>query len=277
METAVLMDVDATLTPPRQPLNEEVANVLKHINIPFYLVAGSHLSILQKQFFEPLYKFGFRKQFETFISNGAILYRCDYSSGISVNLVSEFNFREYLGDKDYNFLVNVLEKTLKTGEFKMPNSIKIIGNRIVDRVSMINFCPMGRDEKSEDKAAQDNRKNFVAFDKENNFRQRVMNHLNRELSDLISDKKLKITLGGQTSFDIGVEGKDKTNALYTLLERGFDRIVFIGDALFEGGNDAVMREFVENWPSDNPCPVETIQTSSWKKTIEILRKLKFVS
>jgi len=139
METAVLMDVDATLTPPRQPLNEEVANVLKHINIPFYLVAGSHLSILQKQFFEPLYKFGFRKQFETFISNGAILYRCDYSSGISVNLVSEFNFREYLGDKDYNFLVNVLEKTLKTGEFKMPNSIKIIGNRIVDRVSMINF------------------------------------------------------------------------------------------------------------------------------------------
>ncbi len=38
-------------------------------------------------------------------------------------------------------------------------------------------------------------------------------------------------LGGQTSFDIGIEGEDKTKPIRQLIAAGYKNIVFIGDAL----------------------------------------------
>ena len=104
-----------------------------------------------------------------------------------------------------------------------------------------------------------------------------MDHLNQELSTLISKRLLRITLGGQTSLDIGIADQDKTNAVRTMLQNSVERLVFIGDALFEGGNDAAINKFIEDWPSDSRCPVEAIQTNSWKETMEILKKLEFIS
>lgn len=276
MKAAVMMDIDNTLTPPRQPLNETMAGVLKRLSVPFYVVAGSHFSLLQKQFFEPLYKFGFRKQFEAFVSNGAIHYRCDYSKKMSIELVSEFSIRDYLGNDDYNFLMDVLTKTMELQEFKILPPLKVLGETIVDRISMINFCPIGRVE-VEDSKVQQNRKKFVGFDRTHGFRQKIMILLNKELSPLINKHHLRIMLGGQTSFDIGIADQDKSNAIRTLLQDGVNKLVFIGDALFEGGNDATIRKFIEKWPSKSQCPVEAIQTNSWNETIEILYKLKFIS
>ncbi len=276
MRTAIMFDVDSTLTPPRQPINETMVEILKNLDVAFHVVAGSHLLLLKEQFFNPLYKYGFRKQFSAFVSNGAIHYKCDYSKNMSIELVSEFNIKKYLGENDYNFLINVLKKTLELKEFQLLPPIKIIGERIADRISMINLCPIGRVEQ-ENKDAQVNRKNFSEFDKKNNYRKKIMQHLNQELSSLINKKNLVIMLGGQTSFDIGIVDQDKTNAIRTLLKEGVERLIFIGDALFEGGNDAAIRKFVEKWPTDSNCPVEAIETDSWENTIEILRKLKFIS
>ncbi|MEW6089093.1 MAG: HAD-IIB family hydrolase [bacterium] len=276
MQTAIMFDVDNTLTPPRQPINETMAEILKHLSVPFHVVAGSHRSLLEKQFFKPLYNFGFRGQFSAFVSNGAIHYKCDYSNDMSIELVSQFNIRQYLGETDYNFLMKVLEKTLGLQEFHLPKSLKIIGERITDRISMINFCPIGRVEQ-EDLEVQINRKNFSEFDRINGYRQKIMSYLNQELSTLINRRGLIITLGGQTSFDIGIIDQDKTNAIRTLLKEGTERLIFIGDALFEGGNDAAIKKFIEKWPSKTKCPVEAIQTNSWKETIEILRKYKYIS
>ncbi|MBI4825204.1 MAG: hypothetical protein HY807_02095 [Nitrospirae bacterium] len=275
MKTALALDIDSTLTPPRQPITAQMADVLGRLNVPFYVAAGSHFSLLQGQFFTPLYGHGFRGRFDAFVSNGAVHYHCDYSKEMSIELVSEFNIRNHLGENDYRRLMDVLAKTLNMEEFQLPADLNIVDNRIVDRVSMINLCPIGRLE-HEGPDAVLNRERFVSFDQSAGYREKVMQHLNLALSSLIKEKHLHITLGGQTSFDIGISGEDKTKPVRKLLEEGFNKVVFIGDALFKGGNDAAVNELIDTWPAGSECPVEAIQTGSWLETIEIFKKRSFL-
>lgn len=275
MKTALALDIDSTLTPPRQPITAQMVEVLTRLNVPFYVAAGSHFSLLQGQFFKPLYHHGFRGQFDAFVSNGAVHYHCDYSKEMSIKLVSEFNIRNYLGENDYSRLMDVLAEPLKMQEFQLPADLTIVDNRIVDRVSMINLCPIGRLE-LEGPDAVYNREQFVSFDRSVGYRQKVMEYLNLSLSSLIKEKHLHITLGGQTSFDIGISGEDKTKPVRKLLEEGFEKVIFIGDALFKGGNDAAVNELIDTWPTGPECPVEAIQTSSWLETIEIFKKKGFL-
>ena len=275
MNTALLFDIDNTLTPPRQPLNEEMTEVLKRLSVPFHIVAGSHLKILLGQFFEPLYQYGFRKQFDAFINLGGVHYRCDYSQGMSLEVISAFDMRGHLGDADFNFLMGVLQDTLALAEFALPPPLKILGETITYRGAMINLCPIGRTE-HESPAYRANRNYFAEFDLANSYRQKMMEHLRMELERLIEERDLTIVLGGQTSFDISVSSRDKTYAVHTLLAKGTERVIFIGDALFEGGNDASIRELAESWASETVCPLETIQVESWTDTIKQLCELGFV-
>lgn len=285
VRTALVFDIDGTLTAHRQPIDQVMADILINLSVPFFVAAGSSFEMLKGQFFEPLYELGFRGQFDAFISNGAIQFHCDYSQNMSIEFESEFNLRDELGENDYAFLLDKLAETLNMDDLQLPPSLDVVENRIVDRVSMINLCPMGRLNR-EDAAAQKNRDAFVAFDATNNYRLGILNHLNHELSDLIASKQLKITLGGQTSFDIGIVGQDKTKPIRMLLDDGFKKIIFIGDALFEGGNDAAIAEFIEKWPSDSKCPVLAEQVdkpyitakNGPKKptTIGVLRELKLL-
>jgi phosphomannomutase len=265
-KTALILDIDNTLTPPRLPLTEPMAHILDQLLVPFHVAAGSHLELLRPQFFEPLYRFGFRKHFDAFISLGGVHYRCDYSTEMGLEVVSSFDIREHLGEEDYGRLVRVLEETLARPEFRLPAPVRVIGETITCRGPMVNFCPAGRarDETPEYRA---NRDAFVSFDTAEGYRQRVMERLMTELAPLVERRELRIVLGGQTSFDISIEGRDKTYAVRRLLADGFDRLVFMGDALFEGGNDAPIRHFVERWRGEGPCPVEAVQVEDWRDTV----------
>ena len=275
MKTAALFDIDNTLTPPREPLQAEMVTILSRLRVPFHVAAGSDLPLIKDQFLEPLLRFGFRGQFEAFLSNGAIHYRCDYSETMSIQVVSAFNIREYLGEDDYEFLMSVLKRTLEDTGYQLSPNLKVLGDRIVDRGSMINLAPIGRltQETAESFA---NRKTFVEFDSETGYRKKILNHLQKELARLIDQKQLSITLGGQTSFDIGVVGKDKTNSVRTLVTKGYEKVIFFGDALFEGGNDHVMQKFVNEWKGPGQCPLETVQVKGWKDTIDKLYEYEFL-
>src|SRR5262249_17938955 len=145
--------------------------VLSGLRVPFHVAAGSDLPLIKDQFLEPLSKFGFRGQFEAFLSNGAIHYRCDYSETMSIQVVSAFNIRAYLGEDDYEFLMSVLRRTLEDPDYQLPPNLKVLGERIVDRGSMINLAPIGRltQETAESFA---NRKAFVEFDSTIGYRKK---------------------------------------------------------------------------------------------------------
>lgn len=276
VNTVLLFDIDNTLTPPRQPLEQSMVAILNGLTVPFHVAAGSHIELLRDQFFEPLYEFGFRKRFDAFISNGGVHYRCDYSKEMSLQIVSAFDIRDHIGEANYESLTKVLEKAREMPEFRLPPSFEVMGETITYRGSMINFVPIGRIEgySAQYKRSRDN---FVEYDHATGYRSKMMDHLRRELSFLIESHQLTISLGGQTSFDINIATKDKGNAVWTLLNHGVEKIVFFGDALFEGGNDAPIREIAENWPSTTPCPLEAIQVSNWDDTIARLHAMKFIA
>jgi len=277
MTTAILFDIDSTLTPPRQPIKKEMVEILMRLSVPFHVAAGSHIELVQDQFLTPLYDFGYRGQFEAFLSNGAIHYSCDYSRGISVKIVSEFNLREYLGESDYGLIISTLKRILRLKKFKLGDDLQVMGQRITDRGSMINFCPIGR-VMVEDAEVSNNRANFVNYDRTHGYRKMVVDYLSHELARLVNTRHLSIALGGQTSFDIGVSMHDKSTALRTLLKIGsISHIVFVGDALFRGGNDEPVLFFIESWDSAEPCPVEAVQVESWRDTIDILHARGFVN
>ncbi len=281
MKTVLVFDIDNTLTPPRQPIKQDMADVLNNLKVPFFVAAGTHYSLLEDQFFKPLYDCGFRGQFDAFVGNGASQFHCDYSNGMSIMLISEFNMRKYLGEDDYRHLTKTLEEILEMDEFKLPPKIKIFDARVADRGSMFNLCPIGRMlDKNNDSANKEyfvSRENFVKFDRASGYRGKVIRYLKQKLSPLIKNKGLNITLGGQTSFDIGIAGEDKTKPIRTLLGEGFERVIFIGDALFEGGNDAAINDFIKTWPAESKCPVEAIQVNSWQETLNIPRNLGFLN
>ena len=154
----------------------------------------------------------------------------------------------------------------------MPASIKVTGEQIIERGSMVNFAPIGRPGRVQlTKTDLSNRGNFVDFDRAKNYRAGVLKYLETELADLTKVKKLKFMFGGQTSFDIVIKGMDKTNPIKILLKRGYGRIVFLGDALFKGGNDSVVMDFINEWDGPKPCPVVAIKVESWRNTIDQFR------
>ena len=265
-KTALILDIDNTLTPPRRPLTEAMVHILDRLLVPFHVAAGSHLELLRGQFFEPLYRYGFRKQFEAFISLGGVHYRCDYSRGMGMEVVSTFDIREHLGEEDYGRLIRALEETLAHPQFRLPAPVRVVGETITCRGPMVNLCPAGRARVESDEYRA-NREAFVKFDEADGYRQRMMERLRSELAPLVEQRQLRIVLGGQTSFDISIEGRDKTYAVRRLLEDGYESLVFMGDALFEGGNDAPIRHFVERWGGDGPCPVEAVQVESYHDTV----------
>jgi len=271
---AILMDIDGTLTPPRRPIEREMVDALGALRVPFGVAAGSHLAMLRSQFFEPLWELGLRRDFDAYLSNGATRYACRYSQGPAVELVEDFSIREHLGEADYATLMDVLHTVLRAPEFAIPAELRPFPGEttIVDRGSMVNFTPMGRPTGDVGDRARTKREGFAAWDRETGYRARVLAFLGGALERLARDRQLTLLLGGQTSFDLVIEGKDKTNAVRSVLAEGFDRVVFFGDALGGNGNDSVIRLFVEQWRGDGPCPLTAVEVNGWRDTIAQFRR-----
>jgi hypothetical protein len=73
-----------------------------------------------------------------------------------------------------------------------------------------------------------------------------------------------------------IEGNDKSYAIDTLLKEGYEKLIFMGDALFEGGNDEAIIHYINRWSKDTLCPVQAIQVNGWEETIQYLNKKGFI-
>lgn len=268
-KTVLLFDIDGTLTPPRRGLPEAMAQALDQLNVPFHVAAGSDLALVEPQFLKPLWESGFRRDFEAFVNNGAAHYACNFSQGYSLDPVTSFDFKQHLGEEDFKLLLDEIQAVLKHPDYALDPPIDVIGRQLKDRGSMVNFTPIGRpDGHALSDEAIANREAFVEFDRSTDFRRRVVDRLSSRLSRLIEEKNLRIMLGGETSFDIVIKGRDKTFPVRKLMERGCERIVFIGDALFPGGNDSVILDFIREWKDSTPCPLEAIRVGGWEETLK---------
>lgn len=206
-----LFDVDGTLTPSRLKISEEMKQALRKLKEKVYIgfVGGSDLSKQKEQVGDDIlefFDFGFPE-------NGVSFYR-------GTKLVSQESILEFLGDKNYNNFVNFCLKYI--ADVNIP---KKRGTFIELRKSMINISLIGRN------CTQEERIEFFNLDKEKGFRKQMVDALNKEFSNL----GLQYSIGGQISIDCFPRGWDKTYCLRHVPE--FEKIVFFGDMVHEGGND----------------------------------------
>ena len=269
MTLAIVFDIDNTLTPPREALDRDMAERLSRLARPFALAAGSDLGLLMSQFFEPLHAYGYRGEFDAFICNGASRYRCRCADRLSVTPVDEFSLAEHLGASRFAVLTGLLEQLLDSPAFALAADVPVVGPRLIDRQAMINIAPSGRQRGALSAEARASRDRFVAFDQRTGYRERLLGVLRAELDRALPGNDLLLTLGGQTSFDLVVRGRDKSFAVRTLLDEGAEHVTYVGDALFPGGNDAAVSDFVAAWPGGN-CPVDVIQVSDHHHTARLM-------
>ncbi len=268
---AVLLDIDGTLTPPRQRLLPPMAAALRGLRVPFHVAAGSDLALVRPQFLDPLWEAGYRGGFEAFVSNGAAHYRCDYGPTLAIAKRSEFDLRRHFGDEAFARLLAAVEEVLDSADFALAPPIEVIGERLVNRGGMLNVTPIGRPRGELSAAARRNREHFAGFDRDRRYRRRMLEVFQERLAWAVEEKALRMMLGGETSFDFVVDRMDKTNAVRSLLAMGIERVVFVGDALFEGGNDEVIAGYIAAWRGEGACPLEAVAVAGWEETIQVFR------
>jgi hydroxymethylpyrimidine pyrophosphatase-like HAD family hydrolase len=270
-ESALVFDIDNTLTPPRLPLEVEMADALRDLRVPFALAAGSDLPLLEHQFFGPLHSFGFRGVFDAFVCNGASRYRCTYEEPtFHLECIDDFSLEKAIGKEPYATLLSVLRSSLSLDEFRLPSFVGVIGDQLIQRGSMVNLAPIGRPKGALSAAARANRDAFVPYDRKSGYRERLLVHLREAIDRALPANNLFVTFGGQTSFDIGLRGRDKSFAIRRLLAEGVAHVTYFGDALYPGGNDVAVLDYQATLGADRN-KLTVVQVDGYHETLQLLR------
>jgi phosphomannomutase len=228
MKQIVLYDMDGTLTPPREPLEESLVPVLEQLSevADIGIVTGSDYDYLKQQVGLLLDHSKIRKKLHLLPCNGTKHYYPPSNNYEEHKLVSKRNMIDELGRRHFQQLMLILiEQQANFSNERFP----LTGHFINYRGSMINWCPIGRNAEAED------RQFFVDYD--NSFtptiREKYLDRL-RHYTGLKRILNIQIKLGGDTSFDIFPTGWDKTYCLQHFPDHVH---WFVGDRCGKNGND----------------------------------------
>lgn len=253
-----LFDIDGTLTEARKPITKDMIETLNKLSYKgkIGLVTGSGFDYVKEQILNHIDEL----KFDNLIKNLLIL-PCN---GTKLFIFTEKNWHEdfsmnikkILSQNTYNTLI----KLLLEFQLKFISSFEnqpLTGNFISYRESLVNWSPIGRDAKDEE------RKWFIEFDKKYDFRNKTIVELKSEaIKNNINFFDIK--LGGDTSFDIFPIGWDKTFALNHFNDES--ELFFFGDRCFEGGNDYELFQKINEIKSENAFHVKNYQ-----HTIQLLK------
>jgi phosphomannomutase len=219
----LLFDVDGTLTPPRNKIENEMLECLKKLkenpNFELGFVGGSDLNKQIEQLGqENFYLFNWR-----FSENGLLGYHNE-------DLIHQRSFVEELGEDVFKKFINNCLMILATVDCPVKR-----GTFIEYRNGMLNISPVGR------ACSQAEREEFNIYDQENNLRDNIIQQLkkfwdNECKCEKLTAPELQYSIGGQISIDIFPKGWDKTYCLQ-FLEGKYEENHFFGDKTDAGGND----------------------------------------
>jgi len=222
--SALLFDMDGTLTDARQPITNDVVEALGDIKtgIKRYLVTGSDLLKVEQQIPHSLLLRLFDR---VYTCNGTRVYNCnldmDESLSIEPELIHKVALIDHYSEADLNHVMNILLKTAANTHTKVKT-----GTFVEWRESQINFSVVGRD------CTTAQREDYVKWDKKSGERKKIIDQLREEFKGW----GLSFRLGGQISIDITRDGWDKSYAFTNMVESP-DQCVFFGDKICVDGND----------------------------------------
>ena len=242
MKRLIVFDLDGTLAPSKSALDEETAALLHDLLgiVKVAVISGGAWSQFEKQLLSDI-------PHDDSLANLSLLPTCgtkffqysgDWKQVYSEDLTAEQR------EKIIDSVKNATEKAGFRAE-------KVWGEVIEDRGSQITFSALGQQAPLEEKEKWDadfsKRKKIAAI-----------------LETLIPE--FSIRMGGATSIDVTKPGIDKAygiRKLRDILHISLKEMVYIGDALFPGGNDypaeqAGVVSIPVRGPSDTNLVIETI-------------------
>ena len=216
----VAFDLDGTLADSKQAIDREMGDLLSRLLrvAKVAIISGGDWPQFEQQFVGNLPKdIDFAKLF-LLPTSGTKLYRYD--------MVWHRIYSEEFSEAERGHILRVLEDTVTATGFSSEQSW---GEKIEDRGSQITYSGLGQQAPLDAKRAWD-----ADFAKRKRFQ--------AALGPLLPG--FAVNVGGSTSIDITREGVDKAYGMRKLAGIAgvpIDDMIFVGDALYPGGNDFPVR------------------------------------
>lgn len=221
MKKLIIFDLDGTLAKSKTAIDSEMAHLFKELLevVQVSIISGGDWPQFETQVLAHLPQ-------ESSLKNLTILPTCGTKF---FQYKSEWIrlYEERFTNEEKDKILKELIGTLELVDFEIPQTW---GEQIEDRGSQITFSALGQKAPLEEKKKWDP-----------NFKKRTK--VVELLTPLLPE--FSIGMGGTTSIDIVKPGIDKAYGIHKLkdvLKLEVSEILFIGDALFEGGNDYPARK-----------------------------------
>ena len=216
MKKLIIFDLDGTLAKSKSPIDQEMAELLKSLLdvAQVSIISGGDWPQFQKQVLDHLPKNSLFQKLSILPTCGTKFYQYkdDWKELYEENFTVE----------EKKQILESLNEAIKNSKLKIK---KTWGEQIEDRGSQITFSALGQEAPLAEKKGWDD--DFAK-------RKKIVEPLKKSLKDF------SIGMGGTTSIDITKPGIDKAygiNKLKEILNIEIPEMLFVGDALFEGGND----------------------------------------
>ncbi len=222
----IVFDMDGTLTPSKSIADREMVGFLlrllekKHVAV----IGGGKYALFREQLLGPLPRRDARlKNLFLFPTTANAFYR--YENGWKN--IYKFN----LSRREKTKIRKAFKEVFREVGYLPPE--KVYGTTLEDRMTQMSFSPLGQDivKALGEKGIQLKEE----WKKENN-------RLRLKIAKLLQKKlpHLEVRVGGITTIDITRKGGDKAYGIHQIKEYlhvPIARMLFIGDALYPGGND----------------------------------------
>ncbi|AMR34615.1 HAD family hydrolase [Mucilaginibacter sp. PAMC 26640] len=220
MKKLVIFDLDGTLAESKAAIDEEMANTLSNLLkvAKVAIISGGDWPQFEKQVLSHLDDKAL-KRLSILPTCGTKYY--SYKNGWKQRYAENFTMAEK------QLIIKELEAAVEESGFKAK---KTWGEQIEDRGSQVTFSALGQQAPLNDKKKWDP-----------DFAKRKV--IKKTLDQTL--KAFSVQMGGATSIDITKPGIDKAYGIRKLkkvLDIKISEMIFIGDALFEGGNDHPARK-----------------------------------
>ena len=221
MKSLIVFDLDGTLAPSKSAIDSEMAKLLDSLLalVRVAIISGGALPQFQKQLLANLPR---REHF----ANLSLLPTCGTKFFTYASSWHE-RYSEDLSKAQRARIVSALNDAVAASGFQAQ---KTWGEAIEDRGSQITYSALGQEAPLAEKER---------WDPDFSKRQKI-----KALLD-VSIPEFSVRLGGSTSIDVTLPGIDKAygiRKLRDILGVPIADMLYIGDALFPGGNDAPARE-----------------------------------
>lgn len=218
----IAFDLDGTLAESKQPLDDAMAALLARLSrvAEICIISGGDWPQFEKQVVTRLPADADRARFWIMPTTGTKLYRFGRGGWRCV-------FADLLTDAER---AAVTDAVATAADRLGMREAKLWGPQIEDRGSQVTFSGLGQDAPLDAKDG---------WDPDRRKRKALQASLAKMLPEL------SVRIGGSTSIDITRRGIDKAYGMRRLIEESgisAGHILFLGDALYPGGNDAPVRE-----------------------------------